>query len=85
MKFNRLTEKEKATIGVYRNSGLSCYLCGKQQSCGEGGKENEKKIYFCLRISVWRLVFSMCLCGFTKRGGRNVLPSNDRICRDNKN
>lgn len=37
MKFNRLTEKEKATIGVYRNSGLSCYLCGKQQSCG---KEN---------------------------------------------
>ncbi|WP_443741422.1 hypothetical protein [Treponema berlinense] len=35
MKFNRLTEKEKATIGVYRNSELSCYLCGNQQSCGK--------------------------------------------------
>lgn len=33
MKFDKLTEKEKATIGVYRNSELSCYLCGKQQSC----------------------------------------------------
>lgn len=35
MKFNKLTEKEKATIGVYRNSKFSCYLCDKLQSCGK--------------------------------------------------
>lgn len=35
MKFNKLTEKEKATIGVYRNSKISCYLCNKLQACGK--------------------------------------------------
>ena len=35
MKFSRLTEKEKATIGVYRNSELSCHRCGKEQYCGK--------------------------------------------------
>ena len=44
----------------------------------------KKKIYFCLRISAWRLVVSMYLCGYTKRGGINVLASNDRICSDKK-
>lgn len=50
MKFNRLTEKEKATIGVYRNSKFSCYLCKKQQFCGKNLKESfGHRIWFILR------------------------------------